>query len=151
MIAKISVVHFFFFLFRFASRLLAWILSRIVGASVGFRVGGWKCLRDVVVKFNKVFSCISISRFNFHCFFKLGAHKTKLNPLLVTNKRVLKLLNNFLSFWHYTIYLLSYLVGKNEKVKRLKARSNGIVAERNNNLSFPQCDWEGEKSGWKDK
>ncbi|XP_050212895.1 protein SABRE isoform X2 [Mercurialis annua] len=33
--------------------LLAWILSRIVGASVGFRVGGWKCLRDVVVKFKK--------------------------------------------------------------------------------------------------
>ncbi|OMO57566.1 hypothetical protein COLO4_35270 [Corchorus olitorius] len=39
--------------FIFASRLLAWILSRIVGASIGFRVGGWKCLRDVVVKFNK--------------------------------------------------------------------------------------------------
>ncbi|KAJ7965889.1 Golgi-body localization protein domain isoform 1 [Quillaja saponaria] len=39
--------------FIFASRLVAWILSRIVGASVGFRVGGWKCLRDVVVKFNK--------------------------------------------------------------------------------------------------
>nr|XP_048331916.1 protein SABRE isoform X1 [Ziziphus jujuba var. spinosa] len=40
-------------LFIFASRLLAWILSRVVGASVGFRVGGWKCLRDVVVKFKK--------------------------------------------------------------------------------------------------
>ncbi|KAE8666757.1 Protein SABRE [Hibiscus syriacus] len=39
--------------FIFASRLLAWILSRILGASVGFRVGGWKCLKDVVVKFNK--------------------------------------------------------------------------------------------------
>ncbi|KAG8632798.1 protein SABRE isoform X1 [Manihot esculenta] len=39
--------------FIFASRLLAWILSRIVGASIGFRVGGWKCLRDVVVKFKK--------------------------------------------------------------------------------------------------
>ncbi|XP_027353731.1 protein SABRE isoform X2 [Abrus precatorius] len=39
--------------FIFASGLLAWILSRILGASVGFRVGGWKCLRDVVVKFNK--------------------------------------------------------------------------------------------------
>lgn len=42
-------------LLRFASRLLAWILSRIVGASIGFRVGGWKCLRDVVVKFKKVY------------------------------------------------------------------------------------------------
>ncbi|CAI0545806.1 unnamed protein product [Linum tenue] len=39
--------------FIFASRLVAWILSRVVGASVGFRVGGWKCLRDVVVKFKK--------------------------------------------------------------------------------------------------
>ncbi|KAE9609094.1 putative FMP27, GFWDK domain-containing protein [Lupinus albus] len=40
-------------LFIFASGLLAWILSRILGASVGFRIGGWKCLRDVVVKFKK--------------------------------------------------------------------------------------------------
>ncbi|XP_059634339.1 protein SABRE isoform X2 [Cornus florida] len=40
-------------IFIFASRLLAWILSRILGASVSFRVGGWKCLRDVVVKFKK--------------------------------------------------------------------------------------------------
>ncbi|KAL2505953.1 RNA pol II promoter Fmp27 protein domain [Abeliophyllum distichum] len=40
-------------IFMFASRLLAWILSRVLGASVGFRVGGWKCLRDVVVKFKK--------------------------------------------------------------------------------------------------
>ncbi|KAL5844517.1 hypothetical protein ACOSQ4_010475 [Xanthoceras sorbifolium] len=40
-------------LFIFASRLLAWILSRVVGASIGFRFGGWKCLRDVVVKFKK--------------------------------------------------------------------------------------------------
>ncbi|XP_058224972.1 protein SABRE isoform X2 [Rhododendron vialii] len=39
--------------FIFASRLVAWILSRLMGASVGFRVGGWKCLRDVVVKFKK--------------------------------------------------------------------------------------------------
>ncbi|KAF3662271.1 hypothetical protein FXO37_12543 [Capsicum annuum] len=38
---------------RFASRMLAWILRRAMGASVSFRVGGWKCLRDVVVKFNK--------------------------------------------------------------------------------------------------
>ncbi|XP_062099220.1 protein SABRE [Humulus lupulus] len=40
-------------LFIFASRLLAWFLSRKVGASVKFRVGGWKCLRDVVVTFKK--------------------------------------------------------------------------------------------------
>lgn len=45
------------FHYRFASGLLAWILSWILGASVGFRVGGWKCLRDVVVKFKKVFLC----------------------------------------------------------------------------------------------
>ncbi|KAL8119517.1 protein SABRE isoform X1 [Apium graveolens] len=40
-------------LFIFASRLVAWILSRIMGASVEFRVCGWKCARDVVVKFRK--------------------------------------------------------------------------------------------------
>ncbi|WVZ20165.1 hypothetical protein V8G54_007487 [Vigna mungo] len=44
---------FLHFYCRFASGLVAWILSRILGASVGFRVGGWKCLRDVVVKFKK--------------------------------------------------------------------------------------------------
>ncbi|GFY96064.1 similar to HYPERSENSITIVE TO PI STARVATION 4 [Actinidia rufa] len=38
---------------EFASRLLAWILSQIMGASVGFRIGGWKCLRDVVINFKK--------------------------------------------------------------------------------------------------
>ncbi|XP_042988908.1 protein SABRE isoform X2 [Carya illinoinensis] len=40
-------------IFISASKLLAWVLSRIVGASVKFRIGGWKCLRDVVVKFEK--------------------------------------------------------------------------------------------------
>lgn len=38
----------------FASRLVAWTLSRVLGASVAFKVGGWKCLRDIVVKFKKV-------------------------------------------------------------------------------------------------
>ncbi|CAH9105183.1 unnamed protein product [Cuscuta epithymum] len=41
-------------LLTFASGLIAWTLSRLLGgAFVGFRVAGWKCLRDVVVKFNK--------------------------------------------------------------------------------------------------
>lgn len=40
-------------IFVFASSMLAWVLSRAMGASVSFRVGGWKCLRDVVVRFNK--------------------------------------------------------------------------------------------------
>lgn len=42
---------------RFSSRLLAWFLSRTMGASVGFRVAGCNCLRDVAVKFKKVFCC----------------------------------------------------------------------------------------------
>ncbi|KAI4307517.1 hypothetical protein L6164_030695 [Bauhinia variegata] len=42
-----------FLVFIFSSRLLAWILSQVVGASVGFRVGGWNCLKDMVVKFKK--------------------------------------------------------------------------------------------------
>lgn len=40
-------------IFIFVARILAWALSRIVGASVAFRIGGWKCLRDVVLKFKK--------------------------------------------------------------------------------------------------
>lgn len=39
--------------FVFAARLLAWFLSRILGASVGFRVAGCNCLRDVTIKFKK--------------------------------------------------------------------------------------------------
>ncbi|PQQ07718.1 protein SABRE [Prunus yedoensis var. nudiflora] len=37
----------------FASRLLAWILSRVAGATIRFRFGGWKCIRDLVVEFKK--------------------------------------------------------------------------------------------------
>ncbi|XP_010277543.1 PREDICTED: protein SABRE [Nelumbo nucifera] len=40
-------------IFMFAARLLTWFLSRIMGASVGFRIAGWNCLRDVIVKFKK--------------------------------------------------------------------------------------------------
>ncbi|CAN1159441.1 Protein SABRE [Linum perenne] len=39
--------------FIFASRLVTWILGRILGASIGLRVSGWKSLRDIVVKFKK--------------------------------------------------------------------------------------------------
>ncbi|XP_060173320.1 protein SABRE-like [Lycium barbarum] len=38
---------------KFSSRLFVWILSRVMKASVSFRVGGCNCLRDVAVKFNK--------------------------------------------------------------------------------------------------
>ncbi|GAB2270064.1 hypothetical protein Dimus_004977 [Dionaea muscipula] len=38
---------------QFAVRLLALAFSRIVGASVRFWLGGWNCLRDVVVQFRK--------------------------------------------------------------------------------------------------
>ncbi|KAJ4866644.1 Golgi-body localization protein domain [Raphanus sativus] len=47
-------------IFVLCSRFSAWILSRVLGASVVFRVGGWKCLRDVTVKFNKA-SLLEIS------------------------------------------------------------------------------------------
>ncbi|CAN8244859.1 unnamed protein product [Cochlearia groenlandica] len=40
-------------IFILCSRLFAWVLSRVLKASVVFRVGGWKCLRDVMVKFEK--------------------------------------------------------------------------------------------------
>ncbi|KAL2319217.1 hypothetical protein Fmac_028186 [Flemingia macrophylla] len=38
---------------RFSFVLLTWILSRVLGASVGFCVGGCNSLRDVAVKFKK--------------------------------------------------------------------------------------------------
>ncbi|XP_077234098.1 protein SABRE-like isoform X2 [Tasmannia lanceolata] len=47
------VCVFGWIIFIFAARLLAWFLSRIMGASVGFRVAGCNCLRDVNVKFRK--------------------------------------------------------------------------------------------------
>ncbi|CAN1185325.1 Protein SABRE [Linum perenne] len=43
----------FLFIFLFASRLVALILGCVVGASIRFQVGGWKCLRDVAVKLKK--------------------------------------------------------------------------------------------------
>ncbi|KAJ1691792.1 hypothetical protein LUZ63_015947 [Rhynchospora breviuscula] len=39
--------------FTFASRMLAWFLSRIMSASVSFRVAGFNCFRDVNIKFRK--------------------------------------------------------------------------------------------------
>jgi len=39
--------------FTFAARLLAWFLSSVLTASVGFRVAGFNCLRDVTIKFHK--------------------------------------------------------------------------------------------------
>ncbi|KAL6893652.1 hypothetical protein ACP4OV_007750 [Aristida adscensionis] len=39
--------------FTFAARLLAWFLSRVLSASVVFRVAGFNCLRDVTIKFRK--------------------------------------------------------------------------------------------------
>lgn len=41
-----------------------WTLSRVMKASVAFKVSGWKCLRDVTIKFEKVIHlllCVTIS------------------------------------------------------------------------------------------
>ncbi|KAK4489967.1 hypothetical protein RD792_000621 [Penstemon davidsonii] len=71
---------------RFASRLLAWILSRVMGASVEFRVGGWKCLRDIIVKFNKgAIESISIGEIRLslrQSLVKLGAGIISRDPKL---------------------------------------------------------------------
>ncbi|CAH1443357.1 unnamed protein product [Lactuca virosa] len=40
-------------LFISASKFVAWTLSRVMKASVAFKVSGWKCLRDVTIKFEK--------------------------------------------------------------------------------------------------
>lgn len=34
-----------------------------MGASIRFRFGGWKCIRDLVVEFKKVFSFASVAGF----------------------------------------------------------------------------------------
>ncbi|KAE8682182.1 hypothetical protein F3Y22_tig00111273pilonHSYRG00174 [Hibiscus syriacus] len=39
--------------FIFALRLLFWILSKTVGVSIEFRLGGWNCLKDIAVKLKK--------------------------------------------------------------------------------------------------
>ncbi|KAL3845764.1 hypothetical protein ACJIZ3_003167 [Penstemon smallii] len=73
-------------IFMFASRLVAWILSRVMGASVEFRVGGWKCLRDVIVKFNKgAIESISIGEIRLslrQSLVKLGAGIISRDPKL---------------------------------------------------------------------
>eukprot|EP00268_Persea_americana_P058378 TRINITY_DN7055_c0_g1_i3.p1 TRINITY_DN7055_c0_g1~~TRINITY_DN7055_c0_g1_i3.p1 ORF type:complete len:2661 (+),score=516.45 TRINITY_DN7055_c0_g1_i3:441-8423(+) len=53
LLTLLIVCAFGWIIFIFAARLLAWFLSRVMGASVGFRVAGCNCLRDVVVKFKK--------------------------------------------------------------------------------------------------
>lgn len=40
-------------LFTFAARLAAWILSRMMGAEVRFRIGGLNCLKDISLNFKK--------------------------------------------------------------------------------------------------
>ncbi|KAH7290740.1 hypothetical protein KP509_30G061600 [Ceratopteris richardii] len=47
----LSVTGWLFFLF--AARLTAWMISRMIGASVQFRFGGFNCLKDVSVNFKK--------------------------------------------------------------------------------------------------
>ncbi|KAJ1294163.1 hypothetical protein BS78_01G124900 [Paspalum vaginatum] len=49
----LAVSVFGWVVFTFAARLLAWFLSRVLSASVGFRVAGCNCLRDVTIKFCK--------------------------------------------------------------------------------------------------
>ncbi|XP_038996632.1 protein SABRE-like [Hibiscus syriacus] len=47
----ISFTSWIFFIF--ALRLLFWVLSKTVGVSIEFRLGGWNCLKDIAVKLKK--------------------------------------------------------------------------------------------------
>lgn len=49
----LSICIFGWVLFMFAARLLAWLFSRVLGATVGFRIASFNCLRDVTLKFKK--------------------------------------------------------------------------------------------------
>ncbi|KAF5818651.1 putative FMP27, GFWDK domain-containing protein [Helianthus annuus] len=73
-------------LFIFASKLVAWILSRIMKASVAFKVGGWKCLRDVTIKFEKgAVESVSVGEIRFslrQSLVKLGVGFMSRDPKL---------------------------------------------------------------------
>ncbi|KAI3760743.1 hypothetical protein L1987_51142 [Smallanthus sonchifolius] len=73
-------------LFIFASKLVAWILSRIMKASVAFKVSGWKCLRDVTIKFEKgAIESVSVGEIRFslrQSLVKLGVGFMSRDPKL---------------------------------------------------------------------
>ncbi|XP_074342404.1 protein SABRE-like [Apium graveolens] len=76
-------------LIRFASSLVALIAGRIVGASVKFRVGGWNCLRDVIVKFGKgAVESVSVGEIRF----SLGKSLTELDVVFVSRDPKLQVL-----------------------------------------------------------
>ncbi|GMI90618.1 hypersensitive to Pi starvation 4, SABRE [Hibiscus trionum] len=62
--------------FIFALRLLFWILSKTVGISIGFRLGGWNCLSDIAVKCKKgALESLSVGEIKLslcQCSVKLG-------------------------------------------------------------------------------
>nr|XP_043638538.1 protein SABRE isoform X2 [Erigeron canadensis] len=73
-------------LFIFASKLAAWILSRTIKASVAFKVSGWKCLRDVTIKFEKgAVESVSVGEIRFslrQSLVKLGVGFMSRDPKL---------------------------------------------------------------------
>ncbi|XP_076926982.1 protein SABRE-like isoform X1 [Bidens hawaiensis] len=73
-------------LFIFASKLVAWILSRIMKASVAFKVSGWKCLSDVTIKFEKgAIESVSVGEIRFslrQSLVKLGVGFMSRDPKL---------------------------------------------------------------------
>ncbi|XP_072971943.1 protein SABRE-like isoform X2 [Typha angustifolia] len=72
--------------FVFAARLLAWLLSRTLGATVGFRVVRCNCLRDITMTFRKgIVQSISIGEVKLSLrksLLKLGTSFTSQNPKL---------------------------------------------------------------------
>ncbi|XP_027329889.1 protein SABRE-like [Abrus precatorius] len=72
--------------FIFSSALLAWILSRVFGASVEFCVGGCNSLRDVVLKFKKgAIESVSIGEIKLslrHSLVELGVGFSSWDPKL---------------------------------------------------------------------
>ncbi|OIW02537.1 hypothetical protein TanjilG_12851 [Lupinus angustifolius] len=83
------------YIVRFTCVLLVWILSRILGASVGFRVGGCNSLRDVIVKFKKgAVESVSIGEIKLslcHASINLGVGFSYWDPklqLLICNLEV---------------------------------------------------------------
>lgn len=88
-------------LFIFASKLVAWILSRIMKASVSFKVSGWKCLRDVTIKFEKgAVESVSVGEIRFslrQSLVKLGVGFMSRDPklqLLISDIEIVTRISN---------------------------------------------------------
>jgi len=84
------------FYIRSSFALLSWILSRVLGASVGFCVGGFNSVKDVELKFKKV---LFFTFIHFHTSYFLV---TKF-----TGHVIISQLLELIKFTHYSLNFIT--------------------------------------------